>query len=109
VSDGETVRIRPGRKLDADQNPVATTGSEFDIEDCVIEPIGSEESKGYGRSGTVTRIRIYTPGPVARPILATDVVEARGKAWTIEGFPDDWADEDADLSGPVITAARGIG
>lgn len=109
MSDGETVRIVPGETLDAQQNPIQSEGSEFDIEGCIIEPLGSDESSDYGRSGTVSRIRIYTPGPVERPITATDIVRVRGKDWDIEGYPDEWASDDLDLSGPVITAQRGIG
>lgn len=109
VSDGETVTIGPGFALDAQQNPIRSAGSEFDIDGCIIEPLGSDESSEYGRSGTVTRIKIYTPGPVERPIEATDTVTLRGHVWDIEGQPDDWLCDDPDLSGPVVIAQRGIG
>lgn len=109
VSDGETVRIVPGETLDAQQNPIQANGTEFDIDGCIIEPLGSDESEEYGRSGTVTRIRIYAPGPVERAITATDTVRVRGRDWDIEGEADDWLCDDPDLTGPVITAQRGIG
>lgn len=109
VSDGETVVVRPGTRRDGNNDPVLATGAVLTIEDCVIEPLGSEESTDYGRDGTITRVRVYTPAPVVRPILETDIVELRGKRWEIEGFPDDWYDEDPDLSGPVFTASRRLG
>lgn len=109
MSDGETVVVRPGARRDGDGDPVLTTGAVLTIEDCVVEPLGSEESKDVGRDNTITRIRIYAPSPVGRPILETDIVELRGKRWEIEGFPDDWYDEDPDLSGPVFTASRRLG
>lgn len=109
MSAGETVWIKPGTRLDDDQNPIPATGSEFDIEGCEIEPLGSDESEDVGRSGTVTRIRIFAPGPVSRAITATDVVEARGETWRIDGEPDVWIDDDPELSGPVITASRRLG
>lgn len=109
VSDGETVRIQPGVVLDDNSDPIPGGGSTFDIHDCVIEPLGSSEPLAVGRSGTVTRIRIYAPGPVEREIAETDTVFVRGKFWQIEGSPADWIESDPDLSGPVITASRGLG
>lgn len=109
MSDGETVTIRPGVKLDSNQNPVATTGATFEIPGCVVEPLGSDESTDFGRNGTATRLKIYAPNPVNRVITATDIAVVRGLDWQIEGDADLWIDDDADLSGPVFTIYRGKG
>lgn len=109
MSAGETVTVRPGTTLDSKRDPVPASGTTFDIEGCVIEPLGSEEVGEVGRRIKVTRIRIFSPGPISRPITATDVVEARGVQWAIDGHADDWVDEDPELAGPVITASRGEG
>lgn len=109
MSDGEKVTVRPGVVLDGNNNPVPGSGAPFDIDDCVIEPLGSDEATGTDRRGTVKRLRIYAPGPVPHEIEASDEVVVRGKVWQVEGLTDDWADEDPDLSGPVFTVARGRG
>ncbi|WP_158170972.1 hypothetical protein [Rhodococcus sp. JT-3] len=109
MSDGERVHIRPGTRLDARQKQIPATGTAFDIDGCVIEPIGSEELGEVGRSGKVSGIKIYPPGPVERAITSADVVDARGQEWQVEGDADLWIDEDPDLSGPVIVAKRAMG
>lgn len=109
MSGGEKVRIRPGTRLDARQNRVPAAGSVFDIDGCVIEPLGGEESHEVGRQTKVVRIRIYAPGPVEREVTETDLVDARGHEWEVDGGPDVWVDDDPELSGPVITARRVIG
>ncbi|MGN7133386.1 hypothetical protein ACTHQY_08945 [Rhodococcoides corynebacterioides] len=110
MNGGETVRVRPGVVLDAEQNPVTQPGVGFSIPGCVIEPLGNAEETGeFGRNGTVTRIKIYAPGPSTQPIRPTDVVDARGHTWDIDGDVEQWEDGDPSLTGPVITASRSAG
>ncbi|MBM4512218.1 hypothetical protein GS445_02050 [Rhodococcus hoagii] len=109
MSDGEKVTVRPGVVLDGNNDPVPGSGIPFDIDDCVIEPLGSDEAATTTRNGNVRRIRVYAPGPVPHEIQATDEVVVRGKVWRIDGFADEWIDNDPDLSGPVFTASRGTG
>lgn len=109
MSAGETVTVRPGVEYDDDNDPIPGSGAPFDIEGCVVEPLGGTEAIESDRRGTVDRLRIYAPGPVPHEIPNTAEVVVRGRAWQIDGNPDDWLDDDPDLSGPVITVQRARG
>jgi hypothetical protein len=100
----ETVIVSPGTTYDSNDDPVAGVGSPDEIEGCVVEPLGSEELTVRGRTGTYSKIRIFLP--VTEGVAATDVVSARGKSYEILGEPDEWIDEDPDLTGLVVTAVR---
>ncbi len=104
----ETVVARPGDRKDRDGERVPGVGVPMTLSGCVVEPLDSSESQVPGRSGTFTKIKIFGPGG-SRPIVATDVVDARGQTWEIQGFPNQWIDDDPDLSGVDILAFRGIG
>ncbi|WP_146099168.1 hypothetical protein [Nocardia nova] len=104
----ETVIIEAGPKLDARNNPVPGTGAPVKVEGCVVEPMGSTELTVRGRSGTYSQIRVYFPD-TAPPVPATAVFVARGKRYDVIGGADDWQDDDPDLAGQVVVAARGEG
>jgi hypothetical protein len=76
---------------------------------CVVEPMGSSELTIRGRSGRYTQIRVYLPANAPAKATAGSVIFARGNEWQVVGEPDEWIDDDDDLSGQVITAARGTG
>lgn len=104
----ETVIVEAGPTLDARNNPVPGTGAPVSELGCVVEPLGSSELTVRGRSGTYSQIRVYFPATAA-PVSATAVLTARGKRYDVIGGADDWRDDDPDLAGQVVVAARGEG
>ncbi|MGI5222175.1 hypothetical protein [Nocardia sp. CA-290969] len=104
----EVVAIGAGVTLDASNNPVPGTAP-VPVAGCVVEPMGSSELTVRGRTGTYTQIRVYLPANAPVSATATSVLAARGHDWMVVGEPDEWIDEDEDLSGQVVVAARGRG
>lgn len=103
----EVVAIGEGVVLDDANNPVPGAAP-VPVAGCVIEPMGSSELTVRGRAGTYTQIRVYLPTGAPK-VTASSMIVARGAEWQVVGEPDEWIDDDDDLSGQVVTAARGTG
>lgn len=104
----ETVTVAAGPTLDGRNNPVPGSGTPVPVGGCVVEPLGSEELTVRDRSGTYEKIRVFFP-PDAPVVPATAVLTARGKTYDVIGPAADWVDDDPELAGQVVEAARGAG
>lgn len=107
----EKVVVGPGDRLDERNNRVPGAGPTTTVEGCVVEPLESasgSELRERERSGTRKRIRVFLPAH-APAVTAASTLTWRGRRWHVIDEPDEWYDDDPDLSGQVAIAEIGKG
>lgn len=103
---GETVVFTRGVVFDDDGDPVADSGS-VEVEGCIIDWSGSDESTSLARNGMGTKATIYIEHPPAGGIPNADTVLIRGLEFEVVGRGSQWQDpEEPDFGGLVVTVAR---
>lgn len=63
--------------------------AKFTRQDAVIWPRTSTEDASRGEV-VIDGLNIFLPGEMPAEVLASDIVEARGKKWAIDGVPGDY-------------------
>jgi hypothetical protein len=76
-----------GTTTDAHNNAVDSWADPVPLTGCMFDPGGSSEP-GYGNR-VVTTPTLYMP---RRTVNGRDQFVGRGKTWTVDGDPADWAD-----------------
>lgn len=75
------------------------------VENAVIWPRTSSEDASRGEV-IIDGLNIFIPAPVPFDILGTDVVEARGKKWQLEGSAGDFRKKDGRRVGFILVVKR---
>jgi hypothetical protein len=104
ISGTETVtllRESPGG-FDAYGDPITSTTTRIDVDDCLVAPRTSTEPTERGREGVVTGWQVIAPDGTSA--LYTDGIEIRGVTCRIEGEVGNWPP-----MGVVINAVRAVG
>lgn len=106
----ETVtRLRPTTTSDRYGNTTSDWGDpeRLNITGCLIEPRVEPEDATNGREGRVIGWNVYAPD--GTDVAATDKVEVRGTAYTVDGEPEDWSGGWDWRPGVVIKLRAGVG
>jgi hypothetical protein len=99
---GETVTIlRPGASTTTDiyGNDVPGPDTRTDVTGCAVAPRLQGDATEGGRQGVIIGTTVYFPA--GTDVRATDRLEVRGEAHTIEGDPGYW-------TSPYSGTARGV-